>query len=197
VLRTTAGGLGIVALLAAIVVGMLASLGAFGKKAPISAIPPGLEAAKATKQQTGPGGQTAATIGETVTVGDVSWTVTDANREDELASYTFPKERLPGPYVSIDFTVENVSERPVTLNADTITLFDAEGRKFRTEPDRNDAFIVPEKNLLFSEFGLLKPGETKEGKANFEVPENSSGFTASLGSTDPTTSEGVNVDLGF
>ncbi len=196
-MRTTASGLGIAALLAAIVVGMLATFGAFGKKAPISTIPPGLEAAKVAQQQTGPGGQTAATIGETVTAGDVAWTVIDANRENEVVSYTFPIERLPGPYVSIDFTVENVSERPITLTKDTITLFDAEGNKFRAEPDRNDAFVVPEKNVLFNEFGLLKPGESKEGKANFTVLENSSGFTARLGDTDPTVSEGVNVNLGF
>ncbi len=196
-MKNVFGTLGLVALLIAIVVGMLASFGAFGKKAPVSSTLPGLEAAKATQQQTELGGQTAATIGETVTAGDVSWTVTDAREETELHSYTFPPENLPGHFVSIDFTVENVSERPATLTKDTITLFDAEGNKFRAEPDRNDSFIVPEKNLLFTEHGLLKPGETKEGKVNFEVLQNSSGFRAHLGDTDPTVSEGEYVDLGF
>ncbi len=189
--------LGLIALLAAIVVGMFATFGAFGDKGSRSAIPPGLEAAKATEQQTEPGGQAAASIGETIPAGDVAWTVTDARLEDELVSYTFPIERPPGRFVSIDFIVENVSERPATLNKDTITLFDAEGNRFRAEPDRNDSFIVPERNLLFTEHGLLEPGQAKEGKVNFEVLKNSSGFTASLRDTDPTVSEEEKVDLGF
>ena len=196
-MRTTAGVSGLVALLAAIVIGMFATFGAFGEKASTTSVPPGLEAAKATEQQTEQGEQAAASIGETVTVGDVSWTVTDARLEDELVSYTFPIERPPGRFLSIDFNVENVSERPATLNKDTITLFDAEGNKFRAQPDRNDSFVVPEKNLLFTEHGLLEPGQTKEGKVNFEVLANSSGFTASLGDTDPTGVEGEKVDLGF
>ena len=141
-------------------------------------------------------GQTAG-IGETVIARDVSWTVTDTSREDELHTYTFPPMSVPGSYVSIDFTVENVSDRPVTLTGDTISLFDAEGNEFRPEPDRNSTFVRPELNILFNEHSLVQPGESKEGRANFGVLPNSSGFRALLGDTDQRVSEGRYVDLGF
>ena len=151
---------------------------------------------EATNQQAGQN-QQAASIGETVTAEDVSWAVTNASRENELRTYTFPSKSVPGSYVSIDFTVENVSDEPVTLTGDTIALFDAEGNEFRPEPDRNSTFIEPDLNILFNEKSLIEPGATKEGRANVGVLPNSSGFRALLGDTDPNASEGRYVDLGF
>ena len=180
-MRTVAGMLGLVALGVAVVVGTFATFGAFGKKTP----------------QEGSAGVGLEAIGETVRAGDVSWTVTDASQETELRSYTFPPNTVPGNYVSMDFTVENVSEEPVTLTGDTIALFDASGTEYRPQPDRNSTFVRPELNIVFNEGSLLKPGETKEGRVNFEVLPDSSGFVALLGATDPTLNEGEYVDLGL
>lgn len=191
--RSVFGALGLVALFVAIVVGMY---GAFVIKPPTGSdvAAAGLEAtSEATNLQAG---QVAA-IGEAVTAGDVSWSVTDARQETELHSYTFPTLSEPASYVSMDFTVENVSERPVTLTGETITLVDASGIEYQPEPDRNTTFIRPELNILFSEYSLIEPGASKEGKVNFEVLPNSSGFRALLGDTDPTVSEGRYVDLRF
>lgn len=169
--------------------------GAFvSKQPPNYGIVAGLEAAGETTNQQA--GQTAG-IGETVVAGDVSWVVSDASRETELHSYTFPPHSVPGNYVSVDFTVENISDRPVTLTGDTISLFDAEGNEFRPEPDRNSTFVRPELNILFNEHSLIQPGESKEGRVNFGVLPNSSGLRALLGDTDPSVSEGRYVDLGF
>ncbi len=194
--RTVAGTLGLVALLIAIVVGMLAAFGAFGPKVttsspivPLEAIP------ERTVQDEPPADATA--IGETVTAGDISWTVTDAHRESELRRYTFPPEEVPGDFVTLTFTAENISEQPVTLSDEEITLFDREGNEYRPAADRNDSFIEHDKNLLFSDTGLLKPGQTKEGEVNFQVLPRASGFTAMLGDTDPNTSEERYVDLGL
>jgi Domain of unknown function (DUF4352) len=190
--RNVFGMLGLVTLFVVIAVGMY---GAF-----VSTPPPeygsvvGLEATGETKNPQA--GQTAGT-GETVTAGDVSWVVSDASRETELRTYTFPPKSVPGSYVSVDFTVENVSDRPVTLTGDTISLFDAEGNEFRPEPDRNSTFVRPELNILFNEHSLIQPGESKEGRVNFGVLSNSSGFRALLGDTDPSVSEGRYVDLRF
>lgn len=196
-MRTTVGALGLVALLAAMVVGMFATFGFFGEKvARPSTSLLDLEA-EATQQQAEQGEQSGVAIGETVTAEDISWTVTDAFTEPELSTYTFPPRTTPGNYVSLIFTVENISEEPVTLNEDSITLFDQAGTEYLPEADRNNTYVVPEKNLLFEEAGLIEPGVTKEGRVNFGVLENSSGFTARLGDTDPTTSEEEDVDLGF
>ncbi len=184
--------LGLVALFVVMAVGVY---GAFISKPPIEPeIAAGLEATGETTNQQA--GQTAG-IGETVVAGDVSWVVTDASRETELHTFTFPPESVPGTYVSMEFTVENVSDRPVTLTGDTIFLVDAEGNEFRPEPDRNSPFVRPVLNILFNEHSLIQPGESKEGRANFGVLPNSSGFRALLGDTDPSVSEGRYVDLGF
>lgn len=191
-MKTVLGTLGIVALFLALIVG---GYGAFISKPSVanSEDPVGLEAtAEATNQQAG---QAAAAIGETVTAGDVSWTVTDASLETELCSFTFPQECAPGRYVSLEFIAENVTDRPVTLTQKTITLFDASGIEYQPEPDRNSVYVRPELNILFNEHSLLQPGAIKEGKANFEVLPNASGIVALLGDTDLTASEGKYVNL--
>jgi len=192
--RTVASGLGLVALGVAIVIGMIASFGAFGSKAEQESAAVGLEA---TVETTNPQAEGAATLGQTVTAGDVSWTVTDATEETELHAYTFPQKSVPGSFVTMDFIVENVSEEPVTLTGDTLTLLDASGIQYKPEPDRNSIFVRPELNILFNEHSLLEPGETKEGRVNFEVLPRASGFVVLLGDTDPSASEGEYVDLGF
>jgi hypothetical protein len=194
-MRNLFGILGLVALFIVMAVG---GYGAFVNKQPAGyGTVAGLEAAsEATDPQAGQDEQVVG-IGETVTAGDVSWTVTDTGRENELHTYTFPPMSVPGSYVSVDFTAENVSDRPVTLTGDTISLFDAEGNEFRPQPDRNSTFIEPELNILFNEHSLIQPGESKKGRVNFEVLPSSSGFRALLGDTDPSVSGGRYVDLGF
>ncbi len=194
-MKSIFGMIGLVALFIVIAVG---GYGAFVNKPPAGyGTAAGVEATgEATSRQAGQNEQ-AAGIGETVTAGDVSWTVTDASRETELHTYTFPPKSVPGSYVSVDFTVENVSDRPVTLTGDTISLFDAEGNEFRPEPDRNSTFVKPELNILFNEHSLIQPGESKEGRVNFEVLPNAAGFVALLGDTDPTVNEEEYVDLEF
>jgi Domain of unknown function (DUF4352) len=196
VVRSAAGALGIVALFAAIVVGILASFGVIGSKAPIST-PPVEPVAKTTPVEVEQVEQSAATIGEPVTAGDVSWTITDARRESEIHRFTFPPHSQPGNFVTLTFTVENVSEEPVTLTEDSLTLLNDEEQRFPAQPDVNDTYVVPEKNLLFAEASLLEPGETKEGEVNFELPPGASASMAQLGGSDPNADEEEYVDLGF
>ena len=193
-MRNAAGALGIVGLFAAIVIGMLATFGVFGPKASVESIAAGQEATMETTNQRA---EQAASIGETVKTGDVAWTVTDAYPKDEVSKYTFPPETVSGSYVRLDFVVENISERPVTLTDEAITLYDASGIEYLPESDRNSTYVPAKYNILFNELSLLHPGETKEGKVNFEVLINAEGFVALLGDTDPTVSQGEYVDLGF
>jgi hypothetical protein len=195
VMRTVASGLGLVALGVAMVVGLLAAFGAFGGKAPQKG--PSAVASEDTTETTSQQAEQAAAVGQTVTAGDVSWTVIDTVQETELRTYTFPPKDVFGSYVTMDFTVENVSEEPVTLTGDTVTLFDEAGIEYQPEPDRNSTFVEPEKNILFNERSLLEPGDTREGRVNFEVLPGSSGYRVLLRDTDPTVSEGEYVDLGF
>ena len=193
-IRNVAATLGIIGLFAAIVIGMLATFGVFGPRAPVESIAAGQEA---TAETTNELAEEAVPVGESVTAGDVSWTVTAAYPKTELHTYTFPPETVPGSYVRLDFTVENVSDRPLTLADESIILHDAAGTEYLPEPDRNSTFVPARYNILFNELSLLHPGETKEGKVNFEVLSNAEGFVARLGDTDPTVSREEYVDLGF
>lgn len=191
-LRATASTLGLLALIAAAVVGMLASVGVFGEKAPAS-LRSGACEADALKQAE----RTAAGVGEAVRTGDVSWTVTDARRTTELHKRMPPPETKHGNFVVVSFTVENVSEQPVTLTEESAILFDQEGRKCPAHAWLNSGILEPEKNILFNERSLLDPGETEEGRVNFLVQEDSSGFKVLFGDTDPTADEERYVDLSF
>lgn len=193
--RNAAGALGILGLFAAIALGMLATFGVFGLGATVgSSIPPGQEAAaEATNERA----EQAASVGETVTAGDVAWTVTAAYPKDEVSAYTFPPKTIRGSYVRLDFIVENVSDQPVTLTDEAIILYDAAGTEYLPEADRNSSYVPARYNILFNELSLLRPGETKEGKVNFEVLPNAGGFVALLGDTDPTVNEEEYVDLEF
>ena len=195
--RGVAGMLGIVALFVAMVVGSFAAFGDIATKAPQGAPAPAGDVETNAEATTNQLAEQAAAIGETVNAGDVSWTVTDAKEETEVRSFTFPPEEIPGDYVSVDFTVENVSEEPVTLTSEEVTLYDASEIEFRPEPDRNSTFVRPELAILFNEHSRLEPGEKREGKLNVEVQPGSEGFVIRLGDTDPTVSEGEYVDLGF
>ena len=194
-MRIAAGVLGIIGLFAAIALGMLATFGFFGPKAPVGAnVSAGQQAAT---EATNPRAERAASVGETVRAGDVSWTVTDAYPKDEVSKYTFPPETIRDSFVRLDFTVKNVSDRPVTLTDETISLYDAAGTEYLPEADRNSSFVQPRYNILFNELGLLEPGEAREGKVNFGVLPDAEGFVARLGDTDPTVREEKYVDLGF
>jgi Domain of unknown function (DUF4352) len=194
-MRTAASLLGIIGLFAAIALGMLATFGFFGPKAPVGSS--ATAEPVATTVTTNPRAEQAVPVGETVRAGGLSWTVTDASPKDEVSKYTFPPETIPGSFVRLDFTVKNVSDGPVALTDETIALYDAAGTEYLPEADRNSSFVQPRYNILFNELGLLEPGETREGKVNFDVSPDAQGFVARLGDTDPTVREEKYVDLGF
>jgi hypothetical protein len=195
VMRAAAGVLGLGVLMGAFVVGMLASAGVFGASAPAD-FPSG-------RPRSAPAGQveqaerTAVAVGEAVRAGNVRWTVTDVHRTTELRKHTPPPSTYSGNFVVVSFTVENVSERPVTLTEESTALIDAEGREFPARAYLNSGYLAPEENVLFGERSLLHPGETAEGKVNFLVLEGASGLKARLGDTDPTVENEAYVDLGF
>ena len=195
-MRAAAGVLGLVALFVAAVVGMLAAAGILGGNVPASS-PSGGPRVRVI-EQVGQVEQTAK-IGETVTAGDLSWTVTDAYRTTELRKDTPPPETVFGDFVVVNFTVENVSDEPVTLTEDSIALVDGEGRKFPALAFYNSPYMEPEKAILFNERSLLDPGETKEGRVNFRLAEGStvSDLKVQLGDADQTVNEEKYVDLGL
>jgi hypothetical protein len=191
-MRNLASALGLLVMGALIVVGMLAAFGAIATKAPQS---PQVEASETTAEQVSQLEQEATPLGEAVTAGDVSWTVTDAHRVNELQKDTPPPKPWPGNFVVVTFTVENVSEEPVTLVPGEMVIIDNEGRRFPAEAALNSSYVEFDKNILFNEKSLLEPGTTREGEVNFQLPAGGSGSVLQVGDTNPNVDEEKYIDL--
>jgi hypothetical protein len=202
VTRSVFGTLGIIALFVAMALGLLASYGAFAEK-PLIAFsgqtPPGSEpGGTTTTKQVSQIKQRAIPIGETATTGNLTWTVTDAHKASEIHKPMPPPPMTrSGNFVTVSFTVKNVSEGPVTLTPDMLTLFSNDGHKFSPQSKDNGGWIEADKNILFGEASLIQPGDTKEGEANIELPAGVSVSALQVGDTKQrASSEGyVNLEL--
>jgi Domain of unknown function (DUF4352) len=197
VVRTFFGALGIIALFVAIVVGMLAAFGAFGEKAPQGLQAGGFGGERTTAAQTKQAERSTNSIGQTVTTGDLSWIVTDAHQATEIHKQTWPPKTQGGNFVVVAFTVENVSDKPVTLTAGSMSVLSNDGQKLPAEARYNSDYVEDEKNILFNERSLLQPGETREGEVNFALPLGASATIVQLEDNDPTANKEQYVDLGL
>ena len=137
-----------------------------------------------------------ASTGEPVAAGDVQWTVTDAQRVNELVREG-PTPKLTkteqGSFVTVDFDFTNNGSDPVTLDNASLTLLDSEGRENRPKTDAST--YIPEDRRIFLE--SVNPGITRQGRVIFEVPPDAAGFQLQVGDTNPFSSEDGAVDLGF
>lgn len=197
-LRIVASALGLVALIAAIVVGSLAALGLLSD-APTSSQVGGSEANAAEEAP-----QTESrTLDESVRAGKLEWTVREVSRVDRLRAYTIPPTTLHGDFVVVTFTVRNAADGPVTLTDESIALVDEDGLTGHPAPVVNSKYVAPEKAILFNERGLLEPGERAEGKVNFDLDipfgmepsADLSGLRLELGDGDPTVEEERTIEL--
>lgn len=199
-LRSAAGMLGLIALLAATLVGALAATGVLSEAATSPTV--GGSQAQTSHERVEP---KTSSIDETVRAGKLSWTVKEARRVNVLHAFTIPPSPLRGNFVVVTFSVENVSDGPVTLGSQSMTLVDEKGRASPPAASVNSEYVVPEKAILFNERGLLDPGEKEEGRVNFDlaVPfevdpsADISGFTLRLDDGEPTQKDEKYVDLGF
>jgi hypothetical protein len=136
--------------------------------------------------------ESAASLGESVTVGDVQWTVTDAEKLDELLSLKGEYEQ--GSFVIIDVTFSNNSNQDLALATPFFALIDSERREFEANIGNNFTYLFPEENMFVDPVG---PGETKEGKIIFEVAPDSSGFRLQVNGARFASNETALIDLGL
>ena len=201
-LRSAASGLGILAFIGAIVVGALAAAGIISDAAR-SYYVAGSEAkiVPATRQSE----PETTYIGETVTAGQLTWTVDTARRTPEVEGFAFPPAPLRGDFLVVTFSVENVSDGPVTLTPESLVLVNEAGHEGPPAASDNTEYVVPERAILFNERALLDPGEEKRGEVVFDLavpfrvnPSSElSGFRLRLGDGDPTVDDERYVELGF
>jgi hypothetical protein len=141
--------------------------------------------------------QTPASIGEPVTVGDVTLIVTNARQANQLRQQGAPSKFAKteqGNFVIVDFDfITNTDSYPITLHNYSLTLIDSEGRKSKAG---SDYFLyIPEERRIFLE--RINPGVTQRGQAIFEVAPGAWGFTLRARDATAFTNKNGYVDLGF
>jgi hypothetical protein len=140
--------------------------------------------------------QPAVAIGESVTVGDVTWRVTDARQANQLTQQGVSKQFAKteqGNFVIVDFDFTNNGSDPITLDNASLALIDSEGRE--SNPSSDQFFYVPDDRQIFLE--NTNPGITKQGTTIFEVAPGSSGFQLQAGDAQFFSDENGYIDLGF
>ena len=200
--RTIASALGLLAFVAAIVVGALAAAGIIGDAArsfqvggsEANAVPATRQFEPKTEQ-----------IDKTLTAGALTWTVQTARHTPGVHGFALPPDPLRGNLLVVTFTVRNDSDGPLTLAPGSLVLLDKKGREMPPAASVNTEYVLPRYALLFNERRLLEPGEKREGRVIFDlggVPfevgftAGLSGFRLRLGDGDPTVQEERYVDIG-
>jgi hypothetical protein len=194
--------LGLLGLTAVLVVGTLAATGVLSE----AATSPSSGGSKAQIPRKADEVQPAtSSIHRSVRAGKLVWTIEKARRVNVLPGFALPPDPLHGDFVTVTFIVQNVSEGPVTLGSQSLTLVDEKGRESPPAASVNSEYVEPERAILFNERGLLEAGEEKRGRINFDlkVPfginpsADLSGFRLRLDDGEPTRKEEKYVDLGF
>ena len=133
-----------------------------------------------------------ASVGETLTLGNVQWTVTDVQQSDILVSRFGTEE---GNFVIVDLTFSNNSNQDITLATPFITLVDSEGREIEADVENNFNHVYPEENMFVDH---VTPGEAKEGRIIFSMDPDTdtSGLKLQVGEARFASGETAQIDLG-
>jgi Domain of unknown function (DUF4352) len=132
-----------------------------------------------------------AAVGDTVEVGNVEWTVTDAFHTNQLKSSFGTQKR--GRFVVIDFTFTNNRNEEVTLDPELhMLLKDSQGREFGTDPDAYE--FMPTDLDIFLE--PVNPGVSTNGRVIYQVPDDATGFTLTLDDVELLEDKSAVFDLG-
>ena len=132
----------------------------------------------------------AAPIGETVTAGNVAWTVQSVQQVTELKSLG---QRKQGNFIVVDLVFKNNGDEAVTLDSASLAILDDKGRTSETDPDAS--MYVPSNQDLF--LNQVNPGVSKQGRAIFNVAPDAKGLILRAGDTNPFGGEDAYVDLGI
>ncbi len=122
--------------------------------------------------------------------GKVQWTVTNAYRTNQLTG-NFGQQPKQGNFVVVDFTFKNNDEKPVTLDNNSLSLIDSQGRSANAAPDVY-GYIPQEKRIFLNQ---VNPGVSQDGEAVFSVAPDAGGFQLDAGDANPFTNNDGYVDL--
>jgi hypothetical protein len=116
-----------------------------------------------------PEGEPTAKIGEPLKVGDLVFTVTDAQPAQELKS---PLGDKKGNWMVVTVTVKNESKEAITVDSSFFKLIEGDGTTYETDSD-NLMYLPTEQNFFLEK---INPKLEKQGKALFAIPEGVTDF---------------------
>ncbi len=146
---------------------------------------------ESTPAKTEPAEESVASIGDPVTIGDVRWTVTNAEQHNILVSRLGTEE---GDFVVVDLNFSNNSNQDITLATPFLILQDSAGREFEADIESNFFHVYEEENMFVDH---VVPGATREGKIIFSVEPDASGFELRVGEGRFASNETRLIDLGI
>ena len=153
---------------------------------------PADEVDEQAEQETEPAEEPVASVGDTVSIGNVQWTVTDVLRSDILFSRLGLEE---GDFVIVDVGFRNNSNQDVRLATPFVTLLDGQGREYEADIEHNFLHVYASENMFVDQ---VNPGASKEGKIIFSVNDpDASGFKLQVGEARFASGETAYIDLGI
>ncbi|MBA3387935.1 MAG: DUF4352 domain-containing protein [Rubrobacter sp.] len=128
-----------------------------------------------------------------LSVGDVSYTVTNAEPVKKLKDPLNFEPPLKGNYVLITFTFANKGSEPATVSDIGMYLYDSQGNEYETDTDA--AFYLPDdKSLLLLD--RVNPGLSQEVQTIYAVPPDAGGFELEV-TSGLFAAESARIELGF
>lgn len=132
-----------------------------------------------------------ASIGEEVSVDDVSYKVTDAERLSQLEDPYGIEEPLIGNFMLVSFTFTNSGNSPATVSDIGMYLYDEEDNQYETDSDAG--LYLPEDTSMFM-LDRVNPGLSQEVQTVYEIPPDASGLELEV-TSGLLASESARIDL--
>ena len=133
-----------------------------------------------------------AKIGDTVSDGDLAFTVQDMKTAATVGN-SFSKKTAQGLYYILSVKIQNNGKETKTINASDFKITDSQGRKYDYSQDGQTAVELGEGTTdLFLQ--QVQPGLGVNGSIVFDIPKDDTGLK--LLAQGDLFSHGVTVDLG-
>ena len=144
------------------------------------------------EQETESAEEPVASVGDTVSIGNVQWTVTEVLRSDIVVSRLGTEE---GDYVIVDVDFRNNSNQDIRIATPFVTLLDSQGREYEADITDNFLHVYASENMFVDQ---IEPGGSKEGKIIFTIDDpDASGFKLRVGEARFASNETASIDLGI
>jgi uncharacterized protein DUF4352 len=133
-------------------------------------------------------------VGQEVRVGDLSYTVTKAQRKTQLRDTYGIEPPLKRNFIVVDFVFPNNGDEPVTASDIGLYIYDSKGHQFETDTDASLGYIPEQKNILLLD--RINPGLSKEFRVVYTVPPDAKGFEVEV-TSGLLASDTARIDLGL